>query len=123
MGSDKSVQERRLPVVRRLVVALMVAAVMIAMGVIGPTMMLGPTWTDPASSASAQVPGQAYCAPWQTAWYVSSGLWWYAWVWRWCYNPSLQNPWYIDWASWYWGSYAGPGYSPGYQYSVPYITQ
>lgn len=103
---------------RRLVVALMIVAVMAATGVVGPTMTPGTTWVDTAS-ASAQEPGQPNCAPWQIAWYVSEGLWWYGWSWRWCYNPSLQNPWYIDWASWAWGGYAGPGYTPGYQYSVP----
>lgn len=105
---------------RRLVVALMIVAVVAAMGVAGPTMPLGPTSAAlPASAASAQVPGQPTCGPWQIAWYVSSGLWWYGWSWRWCYNPSLQNPWYVDWASWAWGGYAGPGNTPGYKYSVP----
>ena len=102
---------------RRLVVALMIVVVIAATGVMGPTMTLGTTWVDTAS-ASAQEPGQPQCAPWQIAWYVSEGLWWYGWSWRWCYNPSLQDPWYIDWASWAWGGYAGPGYTPGYQYSV-----
>lgn len=104
---------------KRLVVALMVAAVMAGMGLAGPTMTLGTTEGDPPSSASAQVPGQPTCGPPRIGWYVSSGLWWYGWSWKWCYNPSLQNPWYIDWASWAWDGYAGPGYSPGYQYSVP----
>jgi hypothetical protein len=108
--------------VRRLIVALTIVAVITATGVIGPTMTLGTTWVDTAS-ASAQEPGQPTCGPMQTAWYVSSGSWWYAWVWRWCYNASEQNPWYVDWVSWYWGDYAGLGYTPGYQYSVPYITQ
>lgn len=104
---------------RRLIVALMIVVVMVATGVIGPAATLGPTWVVDTASASAQEPGQPTCSPWQIAWYVSEGLWWYGWSWRWCYNPSLQNPWYIDWASWAWGGYAGPGYTPGYQYSVP----
>jgi len=105
--------------IRRLAVALMVAAVMAAMGVLGPT-VAGPTSPYvPKATAIAQEPGQPHCAPWQIAWYVSEGLWWYGWSWRWCYNPSLQDPWYVDWASWAWGGYAGPSYSPGYQYSVP----
>ncbi len=105
---------------RRLVVALMVAAVMAAMGLVAPTVVTVPTSAGtPVASAIAQEPGQPHCAPWQIAWYVSEGLWWYGWSWRWCYNPSLQNPWYIDWASWAWGGYAGPSYSPGYHYSVP----
>ena len=108
---------------RRLVVAFMIVTVMVATGVVGPTITLGTVWDSPTSSASAQVPGQPTCEDWQTAWYVSSGLWWYAWVWRWCYNPSLEDPWYVDWVNWYWGDYAGSDYSPGYQYSVPYIQQ
>lgn len=104
---------------RRLVVVLMVAAVMAAMGLVAPTVAMRPTLAVPPASAVAQEPGQPHCAPWQIAWYVSEGLWWYGWSWRWCYNPSLQDPWYVDWASWAWGGYAGPSYSPGYQYSVP----
>ena len=105
---------------KRLVVAFVVAAVMATIGLIGPTTMLGaPEASQLVSLASAQVPGQPHCSPWQIAWYVSYGGWWYGWSWRWCYNPSLQNPWYIDWAGWAWGGYAGPGYPPGYYYSVP----
>jgi len=104
---------------RRSVVAFMVAAGMAAMGLVGPTTAIDPTSAYPPASASAQEPGQPHCAPWQIAWYVSEGLWWYGWSWRWCYNPSLQDPWYVDWASWAWGGYAGPSFSPGYQYSVP----
>ncbi len=105
---------------RRLVVALMVAAVIAAMGVIGPTTKaVGPVSNVlPASTAKAQEPGQPTCGPWQIAWYVSEGLWWYGWSWRWCYNPSLQDPWYVDWASWAWGGPA-PNQTPGYKYSVP----
>jgi len=110
--------------VRRLIVALTIVAVMAAMGLLAPVIPLGmPGTNDARSPASAQVPGQPTCGPMQTAWYVSSGGWWYAWVWRWCYNASEQNPWYVDWINWYWGDYAGLGYTPGYQYSVPYITQ
>ena len=78
-----------------------------------------------AGGASAQaggsqpIVGQPHCGPWMIAWYVSYGGYWYGWWWRWCYNPSLQYPWYVDWASWAWGGYAGPGYAPGYYYSVP----
>ena len=106
---------------RRLVVAFTVVAVMVAMGVVGPTVPLGTTGgTPPASSASAQqIVGQPTCEPWQIAWYVSESLWWYGWSWRWCHNPSLENPWYVDWASWAWGGYAGPNETPGYKYSVP----
>ncbi len=103
----------------RLVVTFIVGTVMVAMVVIGPTVPLNTIGGEPASSAIAQEPGQPTCGPWQIAWYVSEGLWWYGWSWRWCYNPSLENPWYEDWASWAWGGYAGPSYSPGYQYSVP----
>ena len=61
---------------RRLVVALMVAAVMAAMGLVGPITTLGTTSAGPpASSAIAQVPGQPTCGPWQIAWYVSEGGW------------------------------------------------
>ena len=58
------------------------------------------------------------CGPWEQAWYVSHGGWWYSWSWRWCHNPSVQGGWYVDWASWQWGSYAGPGYTPGFQYDT-----
>lgn len=90
---------------RRLVVAFMAAAVMVAMVVIGPTITvpLGTTGNDPAASASAQEVGQPTCGPWQIAWYVSESLWWYGWSWRWCHNPSEQgDPYYVDWASWHW---------------------
>ena len=105
---------------RRLAITLMVVAVMVA------TMVGG------ALTASAQVPGQTVaCAPWQQAWYVSYSEWWYFWTWRWCYNPSIQGGWYLDWVNWYWGSYeqgpgnflAGPGLAPGYQYTVDSIQQ
>ena len=93
--------------VRRLVVALTVVAIMVAAMVGGPL------------SASAQVPGQTVaCAPWGKAWYVSHSGWWYFWWWRWCYNPSLQSPWYVDWAGWDWGPYAG--LPPGYYSGGPY---
>jgi hypothetical protein len=105
--------------VRRLVVALMVVVVMAATVVVGPTVALGPGGgTSSVASASAQLPGQPVCGPWQLAWYVSRGGYWYFFWWRWCWNPSLQNPWYIDWAGWGWGPWAGPGWGPGYQYST-----
>jgi hypothetical protein len=95
--------------VKRLAVALVVAAVMAATMVGGVVV-----------SAGAQVPGQTVtCAPWSKAWYVSQSQWWYFWWWRWCYNPSLEHPWYVDWAGWDWGDYAGSGYSPGYYSGGP----
>ena len=108
---------------RRLVAALVAVAVMAAMMVIGPPTPTGggplTTAVGPAS-ASAQVPGApTWCGPWQLGWYVSPSGYWYAWVWRWCYNPSIQGGYYIDWFSWFWGGFAGPGHPPGYQYSVP----
>jgi hypothetical protein len=79
--------------VRRLVVILAVAAIMVAT-------MLGTTLT-----ASAQMPGEPICGPWQQARYVSATGWPYIWNWRWCHNPSEQgDPYYVDWAGWEWAS-------------------
>ncbi len=116
--------------VRRLVLALTVVTVM-AGGLIGSPLAVGGgvVQLGGVESASAQpsvpaTPGAPdYCGPYKTSWYVSSGGWWYAWVWRWCHNPSIQGGWYVDWTNWYWDGYAGPGYPPGYQYTVNYITQ
>jgi hypothetical protein len=108
--------------VRRLVLALTVVAVMAGLLIGGSVVIIdGPQLGT--KTADAQPGAPDYCGPYQTSWYVSSGSYWYAWVWRWCHNPSIEGGWYVDWVNWYWGSYAGPGYSPGYQYSVPYITQ
>ena len=108
--------------VRRLVLALTVVAVMAGALIVGPSVMMG-GFESGTNTAVAQPGAPDYCGPYQTSWYVSSGSWWYAWVWRWCHNPSIEGGWYIDWVNWYWGSYAGPSYTPGYQYTVPYITQ
>ncbi len=78
---------------RRLVVILMVAAIMVA------------TMLGTALTASAQMPGQPVCGPWQQARYVSATGWPYIWNWRWCHNPSEQgDPYYVDWAGWEWAS-------------------
>ncbi len=78
---------------RRLVVILMVAAIMVA------------TMLGTALTASAQMPGQPICGPWQQARYVSATGWPYIWNWRWCHNPSEQgDPYYVDWAGWEWAS-------------------
>ena len=112
---------------RRLVVAVAMLSVMAA------TMMLGvpqsPVGGGPSavemgiSTANAQpvIGGPDYCGPWRYAWYVSQSGYWYMWVWRWCHNPSIPPPgWYVDWAGWWWGGYAGPGIGPGYQSGGPY---
>ncbi len=78
---------------RRLVVILAVAAIMVA------------TMLGTALTASAQMPGQPVCGPWQQARYVSATGWPYIWNWRWCHNPSEQgDPYYVDWAGWEWAS-------------------
>jgi hypothetical protein len=79
--------------VRRLVVMLAVGAIMVA------------TMLGTALTASAQMPGQPICGPWQQARYVSATGWPYIWNWRWCHNPSEQgDPYYVDWAGWEWAS-------------------
>ena len=78
---------------RRLVVMLAVGAIMVA------------TMLGTALTASAQMPGQPICGPWQQARYVSATGWPYIWNWRWCHNPSEQgDPYYVDWAGWEWAS-------------------
>jgi hypothetical protein len=108
--------------VRHLVLAFTVVAVMAGLLIGGPVVTMGDLQSG-MGTAVAQTGAPDYCGPYQTSWYVSSGSYWYAWVWRWCHSPSIEGGWYVDWVNWYWGSYAGPGYSPGYQYSVPYTTQ
>ncbi len=118
--------------VRRLVLALAVVAAMMGVHAAGPTSTLGgPHGVVGPQDAAAQPGAPTYCGDYKTAYYVSSGGYWYAWVFRWCYNPSIQGGWYIDWVNWYWGSYAngpgnflaGPGYTPGYQFTVDDIQQ
>ncbi len=109
--------------VRRLVLALTVVAVMAGALMGLPPLTVGGLQVGGGTEAVAQPGAPDYCGPYQTSWYVSSGSYWYAWVWRWCHNPSIQGGWYVDWVNWYWGSYAGAGVTPGYKYSVPYITQ
>jgi hypothetical protein len=76
--------------VRRVILLAMVAAVMAAMIMVG------------ALSVNAQVPGQTeHCESWQTEWGISEGWWWYQYY-RWCYNPSIEGGWYIDWDGWGW---------------------
>lgn len=118
--------------VRRLILALTVVAVMVGALVAGPSVTVGggPQVVGP-EPVLAQPGAPTYCGPYKTAYYVSSGGYWYAWVFRWCYNPSIEGGWYIDWVNWYWGSYeqgpgnflAGPGLAPGYQYTVDSIQQ
>ena len=76
---------------RRIFLVLTVAALMAAMVMVS------------ALSASAQMPGQdVSCAPWQQMdWGVSEG-WWYYWWGRWCYNPSIEGGWHINWDGWEW---------------------
>ncbi len=111
-----------------MILALTVVAVVAATSVVGP-IPVSPQLSirEPAAQPGATI----YCGDYKTAYYVSSGGYWYAWVFRWCYNPSIQGGWYIDWVNWYWGSYdrgpgyylAGPGLVPGYQYTVNSIQQ
>ena len=135
--------------VRRLIIALIVAAAMVATAGVATAQdpdvpPVNPAQGDPgaqqavdaqaggasaqAGGASAQagrsqqqIVGQPYCGPWQQAWYVSSGRWWYSWWWRWCYNPSLPpgQQYYIDWASWNWYGPAAPWLFPGWYYNGP----
>ncbi len=116
--------------VRRLILALTVVAVVAGASTVGPPAAVGPVESG-TTEAAAQPGAPTYCGDYRTAYYVSSGGYWYAWVFRWCYNPSIQGGWYIDWVTWYWGSYdrgpgnflAGPSYTPGYQYTVNDIQQ
>lgn len=74
---------------------------------VGAVVLLGIALTIMAAapSASAQVPRQTkYCGPWHQDWNVSQAGWWYFWWWRWCYNPSIQGGFYVDWAGWQWAS-------------------
>ena len=82
--------------VRRLVLALAVVAAMMGAVAVGPTSTLsGPHVVGP-QRAIAQPGAPTYCGDYKTAYYVSSGGYWYAWVFRWCYNPSIQGGWYVD---------------------------
>jgi len=103
---------------RRLVVALVAVAVMAGavMGGISATAPGGVV--GGVQRAEAQDPGQTvHCGPWRVSWYVSSSGWWYSWWWRWCYNPSIEGGWYVDWAGWQQDGYAGTQYSAGFQYN------
>jgi hypothetical protein len=101
--------------VRRLVLALAVVAVMTGALAAAPQVTLGNVEIGP-SAAEAQPGAPDYCGPWQQSWFVSSGGWWYFWWWRWCHNPSLQNPWYVDWSGWHWFGPAPPFLPPGFHY-------
>jgi hypothetical protein len=104
--------------VRRLVLALAVVAVMTGVLATAPAMTV--SGVQVSSEAFAAQPGAPdYCGPWQQTWHVSSGGWWYFWWWRWCHNPSIQGGWYIDWAGWNWHGPAPPFLPPGYQYTGP----
>lgn len=103
--------------VRRLVLALAVVAVMTGALAAGPSTTPGSLQGVSIDQASAQPGAPDYCGPWQRSWFVSSGGWWYFWWWRWCHNPSLQNPWYVDWSGWEWFGPAPPWLGPGFQYS------
>jgi hypothetical protein len=117
--------------VRRLILALTIVAVVTAASLVGPAVDITNSLKSGVKAAAAQPGATIYCGDYKTAYYVSSGGYWYAWVFRWCYNPSIQGGWYIDWVNWYWGSYdrgpgnylAGPGLAPGYQYTVDSIQQ
>ena len=104
--------------VRRLVLALAVVAVMTGVLAAAPSMTVSGVQVSPEAFA-AQPGAPDYCGPWQQTWHVSSGGWWYFWWWRWCHNPSVQGGWYIDWAGWQWFGPAPPGVSPGFQYTGP----
>jgi hypothetical protein len=118
--------------VRRLVLALTVVAVVAGASIGTPSLTVsGLQVSHGPELAKAQPGATIYCGDYKTAYYISSGEYWYARVFRWCYTPSIQEGWYIDWVNWYWGSYAqgpgyylaGPGYAPGYQYTVNSIQQ
>jgi hypothetical protein len=116
--------------VRRLILALTVITVMAGAAILSPALDAGIVHVG-SKSAHAQPGATIYCGDYKTAYYISSGGYWYAWVFRWCYAPSIQGGWYIDWVNWYWGSYdrgpgnwlAPPGLAPGYQYTVNSIQQ
>ncbi len=102
--------------VRRLVLALAVVAVLTGALAVGPSTVGGVQFSSVAAAAQPGAPD--HCGPWQQTWHVSSGGWWYFWWWRWCHNPSIPPPgWYIDWAGWHWFGPAPPFLPPGYQYT------
>ena len=109
--------------VRRLIVALAVVAVMTGAFAGAPSVMVGGI-IDPAPKTAIAQPGAPeFCGPWRQSWFVSTGGWWYYWWWRFCFNPSLPpsqtigGGWFIDWAGWDWFGPAPPYLSPGFQYS------
>ena len=131
---------------RRLILALIVIAVTVAtvgIGVAQAQQAQQPAQGDPGAQQAAdaqagsaqtqtasqtvtqtatnqqQTVGQPTCGPWQRAWYVSRGGYWYFFWWRWCHNPSLgpQYAYYIDWAGWNWYGPAPPWLSPGWYYN------
>jgi hypothetical protein len=103
--------------VRRLVLALTVVAVMAGAVIAAPSAQIGGAPVLGPTVAEAQPGAPDFCAPWERAWYVSSGGWWYFWWWRWCHNPSIQGGWYVDWAGWDWWGPAPPGAPHGFQYT------
>ena len=104
--------------VRRLILALTVAAVMTGALIGAPSMIVGGLQVGGDTKQAIAQPGAPdYCAPWERSWYVSSGGWYYYWWWRWCHNPSIEGGWYVDWGGWDWWSPAPPGSSPGFKYS------
>jgi hypothetical protein len=119
--------------VRRLVLAVVVVAVMVATVVLSPQVTLVSESSTMAklgvsetkAYAQPNVGGPTFCGPWQQAWYVSRSGWWYFWWWRWCYNPSLPpsvtvgGGYYIDWAGWRWYGPAPPWLGPGWYYNGP----
>ena len=66
--------------VRRLILALTVVAVMAGALIAGPAVMVGNSTVAGTETAVAQPGAPDYCGPYQTSWYVSSGSWWYVWV-------------------------------------------
>jgi hypothetical protein len=104
--------------VRRLVLALAVVAVMTAAlaGAPPATPLIGGESLLISEATAAQPGAPDYCGPWQQSWFVSSGGWWYFWWWRWCHNPSIQGGWYVDWAGWHWFGPAPPFLPPGFHY-------
>jgi hypothetical protein len=109
--------------VRRLVMALAVVAVMTG-ALVGPGFTVSGLNVEVGSNEAIAQPGAPeYCGPWQQSWFVSSGGWWYFWWWRWCYNPSLPpsetiaGGYFIDWSGWSWFGPAPLGAPPGFQYT------
>jgi hypothetical protein len=73
----------------------------------------------PSTIERVQVDGQTlHCGPWHKRWDISRSGWWYFWWWRWCYDPSIEGGWHRHWAGWDWDVFAGPGFTPGFQYDT-----